>query len=249
MQNYYEDENIFNQIKSIIGNNSPTFNILEEQIDIDLQLEYFEYSKNYIDSDENYSIDELKQILFEETAFEEEKKTALVKLAIINDVAAYRTIERFVQTQTDNLKNWALLAFQESRMLIESTLLDEKQVFISTGLGGKGSKLRYFVVLTAVNNTPLNDIQKKIIKSEFDFALKKNDSELEEIVFDDYLATLMVIVPLNKSIRDIFKEAAKECNLFGNFLNNNFIVTNVKALSTQEIKDFLLAESSREKDS
>ncbi len=40
-----------------------------------------------------------------------------------------------------------MLAFQENKMLLESSLLDENQILISTGLGGKGMKLRYFTVM------------------------------------------------------------------------------------------------------
>jgi hypothetical protein len=43
-----------------------------------------------------------------------------------------------------------------------------------------------------------------------------------------------------------FQEAIKECNKYGDFLNEEFIVTNVKTLSFTEIKHFL--EGKREKD-
>jgi hypothetical protein len=48
-----------------------------------------------------------------------------------------------------SLKDWAALSLQESRMTLESSLLDENQVIISTGLGGKAKKLRYFAVIAA----------------------------------------------------------------------------------------------------
>jgi hypothetical protein len=67
-------------------------------------------------------------------------------------------------------------------MLLQSKFLDENQVFISTGLGGKGSKLRYFVVL--VNSFDKYDkLQQKLIKTELDFFLKKHDAELEQVRF------------------------------------------------------------------
>ena len=59
----------------------------------------------------------------------------------------YRAIESFLEIAEEILHDWAVLALNESRMLLESKFLDESQVFISTGLGGKEEKFRYFVVL------------------------------------------------------------------------------------------------------
>ncbi len=59
----------------------------------------------------------------------------------------YRAIESFIEEAEEALGFLGILALNESRMLLESKILDENQVFISTGLGGKDEKLRYFVVL------------------------------------------------------------------------------------------------------
>ncbi len=75
------------------------------------------------------------------------KKEILARLATIEKVECYRVIEAFLEIAEEDLHDWALLALNESRMLLESKILDENQVFISTGLGGKEEKLRYFVAL------------------------------------------------------------------------------------------------------
>ena len=59
-------------------------------------------------------------------------------MAAIDDVGAYRSIEKYSKNADDELKHWSLLALQESRMLLQSKLLDQSQIFISTGLGGEG---------------------------------------------------------------------------------------------------------------
>ena len=41
----------------------------------------------------------------------------------------------------------------------------------------------------------------------------------------------------------IFQEAINECNHYGDFLEVDFIVTNVKTLSFKEIKEFLKSKS------
>lgn len=234
-----EEENIYDKIQEIFGQFPDNLNILEESINIDLQMEYFEYSKKIKKDLISSKILSAKDQLFDLEKTVSSRKKLLVQLASVEEVEAYRTIEKYLHNPDPELRDWAMLAFQESRMLLQSKFLDENQVFISTGLGGKGSSLRYFVVLIAKEVVSFTDLQKKIIRNEFDFTLKKYQGELENIGFEENFATLMTIVPIKVSIRDIFKEAIGESNQYGDFLKANFIVTNVKKLSLDEIKDFI----------
>jgi len=234
-----ENENIYDKIQELFGNTPGNFSILEEQIDIDLQMEYFEFSKKQKKDLDHAKVLENKDDIFLHDVSDEKKKKIFAKLASIEDVEAYRTIEKYLKAPDENLKEWAILALQESRMLLESRLLDENQIFISTGLGGKGSKLRYFVVIIGKKNKPFSELQQKIIRNEFEFILDKYQAELEKIEFSEYFCSLLTIIPLNIPIKDLFKAAVDECNQYGNFLEENFIVTNVKELSFDEVKAFL----------
>jgi hypothetical protein len=234
-----DEENIYDRIQDIFGHFPEHFSILEEKIDIDLQMEYFEFSRGYKKNLISDNILSVKDNLFEKDNTIANKKKLLVQLASIEEVEAYRAIEKYVQEPDSELREWAILAFQESRMLIQSKLLDENQVFISTGLGGKGSKLRYFVVLLNNFGNPFEELQQKLIRTELDFFLKKHDAELEEVNFMNDYCSLLAIVPIKVSIRDVFKAAIAECNVYGGFIRKNFIVTNVKTLSYDEIKEFV----------
>ncbi len=239
IKEHSEGENIYDRIQEIFGSVPENYNILEEQIDIDLQMEYFEKSKAVKESLDPLSVMSNREGIYDLTLSLEERKMLLAQLASLEEVKAYRTIEKYIKSAELDLKSWAILALQESRMLLESKLLDENQVFISTGLGGKDSKLRYFVVLIGKEGHPFSDLHKKVISNEFEIYLKKYDSELEKLEFKENFALLLAILPLPISIRGIFKEAIKNCNIYGNFLRSNFIVTNVRELSLLEIKDFL----------
>ncbi|MCK4663113.1 MAG: hypothetical protein KAT68_09630 [Bacteroidales bacterium] len=232
-------ENIFDKLKQISGKEFANINILEEQIDISLQMEYFELSKEIKKDINKEEIISKKDNLFNTDIAIEEKKKLLIQLASIEDVKAYRTIEKYLSNPAKELKNWAILAFQESRMILQSSLLDENQVFISTGLGGKGTKLRYFIVIISNSSNSFTVVQKKIINSEFDFILKKRNGELEKIEFSDNISTILSLIPINVSVQEVFKNAIEECNKFGNFLKPDFLITNVKVLTTKEIKTFL----------
>jgi len=232
-------ENLLDKIKEMFGTNPGTFNIMEEQIDIDLQMDYFEASRRIASEvDEFWALDQIKNLRDEDIPVEV-KKRILAKLASTEKVEAYRAIEGYLKDASPELKDWTLLALQESRMHLESQLLEENQIFISTGLGGKEHKLRYFVVLISRSRKVLTETQMKVIKSEFPFVLKKYDAEIEEVEFSGYLATIMLLLPINYPIKQVFSEAINECNLYGDFLRDNFIVTNVKRLSFEEITDFI----------
>ncbi len=234
-----DDENIYDRIEDIFGHFPENLSILEEQIDIDLQMEYFEFSRNIKKDDVPGKILSMRAKLLDKDHSIENKKRLLVQLASLEEVEAYRSIEKYLAEPDKELKDWAVLAYQESRMLLQSKLLDENQVFISTGLGGKGSSLRYFVVLINSFDSPFDKLQQKIIRTEFDFHLKKHEAELEEVNFMGYFCSLLVIVPIKASIRDVFRAAIAECNEYGGFIRDNFIVTNVKTLTVEEISDFI----------
>ncbi len=231
------DENIFNKIEELFGKKPENFSILEDQIDIKTQLSYFEESKKVKDLGIiKKNILKKKDHLYESKLNIEEKKNLLVSFASIDDVEAYRTIERFLKNAEPELKNWAVMALQESRMTIESSLLNENQVIISTGLGGKGKKLRYFVVLSSQDNVEFSDLQKRLIHKELEFSLKKVDGEIEKNEFVENYSTLLAVVPITVSIKAVIQSAVNECNQIGNFISSKFILTNVKVFTIDEIK-------------
>ena len=227
-----ENENLYEKIREILGNTPARLKILEQQIDMDLQLKYYECSMR------------VREERREEPGYPEElKKEILARMASMAVVECFRAIEAYLKEAPDSLIPWTVMALNESRMLLESKLMDESQVFISTGLGGQDEKLRYFVVLMTRSKVDLTESQKMVIRNEFEYILEKFDAVLEEADFSDYLATLTLLLPMNYSLKSVFKEAIDECNRYGDFLNEDFIVTNVRTLSFGEIKDFLERKS------
>ncbi len=239
MNSIMDDESIYERIQDIFGHFPENLNILEEQIDVGLQTEYFEFSRNFRENNRPDAVPAITGSLNDKGTSIQSKKELLVQLATIEEVEAYRAIESYLKNPDAELRNWAILAFQESRMLLQSKFLDENQVFISTGLGGKGSKLRYFVVLVSSFGTSFTGFQQKLVRAEFEFSLKRFDAELETTEFIENFCSLMVMVPINVPIRNVFKSAIAECNQYGGFIRPDFIVTNVKKLSTPEIREFI----------
>lgn len=240
-----DNENLLDKIREMFGGIPGQFNVMEEQIDIDLQMNYFDLSRNVKEKLEEETVIDDALRLFDPETEEGEKKSLLCRLASLDKPEAFRIIEKYLAIPDHDLHYWALMALQESKMLLESKFLDENQVFISTGLGGRGDKLRYFVVLIGNRFSDFSIHQKKLIKAELETCLRHNRSELEKLEFTGHIARLMVVIPLNVTIKDVFDEVINECNIYGDFLMKNFIITNVKELSYEEVIDFLSKQDKR----
>ncbi len=102
------------------------------------------------------------------------------------------------------LKQWAILALQENRMLLQSSLLDEQQVFISTGLEGKDKNYVILLYLLIGIERNLSDTQRKLLKNELIFELKKNEGEFEMIDFMEGFSTALVMLPLQADLKKFF---------------------------------------------
>jgi hypothetical protein len=234
-----DDDLLYRKIQEALDHIPDNFNVLEEQIDVQLQMQYFEFAGKLRESEDIGRLIDNKDILFERGTNTEEKKKVLAALASSAEVEAFRTIEKYLKKPDRELKDWAILALQEGRMLLHTVLLDEQQVFISTGLGGKGQKLRYFVVFLNNLGSTLSGMQKKLLHGELKDVLEKNEGELEEFTEMIDYTTAVVILPLKAPLKEIFRGIIDECNQYGNFLKEDMVITNVKKLNPVEIVDLL----------
>ncbi|MEG0795448.1 MAG: hypothetical protein RR397_02900 [Odoribacter sp.] len=221
-------------------------NILEEEVDVNVQKEYFDLvnvlskkSKSYKEICKQF----LENIndLFDEAIDLEVKKRMLVILATVDDISVYRTIEN-VSKLNSPLQKWAIIALQQSRMLIQSTLMDDPGIFISTGLGGQGTLLRYFCVFFNQNPGELPIFQQNILKDETNTAVSSSQGILESTEFHNNYIIMLMLLPLKTDLQPLFTGIIDECNQYGNFLHENMIVTNVKKLSYKEIHQLLKAK-------
>lgn len=230
----------FGELKRLIDENPERITILEDEIDLKIQMEYYKYTRNAKKNVEKFDVNNLISDLFISDIDIDAKRNILTLLASIDDVAALRAIEKFRENPDSGLEQWSTLAWQESRMLISSNILDESPVFISTGLGGKDKRLRYSVGIVSIDDAPLNEFQQKILLSELEFGCKKEDCEIEDVVFEESVAVLTILIPLVVDIRNLFQNVLLAANQFGDFLRESFVVTNMYKISPSQIRtDFL----------
>lgn len=239
-----DEEFLYKKIQEALENLPENFNVLEEQIDVQLQMEYFKFTRKFRMGKESQRFLAQPSLLFDPEVSIQVKKKILASLAASVEVESFRTIEKYQADPDPALKEWATLALQESRMLLQSSLLDEQQIFISTGLGGKGQKLRYFVVFFHKEGKGLTAMQQKLLSDEIKYVIEKNEGEVEEFTENLDYSSAQVVLPIRAEIKDIFRGIIDECNQYGNFLKDDMVITNVKRLNPVEIVEILNQQKS-----
>jgi len=232
LNNMDNPDELFNHIKSILGESPESMRILEDSISIDVQMEYYKMVSKVRGSEvsKDYNSDDL---LSNKLTIDEAKEY-LIRLAGTDNVENYRLIEQYASIASPDLKDWALMALNESRFHMVSSLSEEDGVFISTGLGGKSGKLRYFIVFVP-NSDWLSQEQKQLVVDEVNFLFPRysSDVEITEITGDFICVT--ALIPMNIAVNEPINAVIDECLTLGCSLNDGYIVTNVKTLSENEI--------------
>jgi len=216
------------------------FSPMEEAIDLSIQQEYFNLSKKFDFNNVDYKevLKESKNLFSENTPLET-KKRILILLAHFGTTESYRTLEKYLNRSERSLRDWALLSLKECRMFLESDLLEEEGGFISTGLGGKDNKLRYYFIVSSKNGLTFSESHRDTLKRGFETISQKYNSEIEEINFETNYAMIRILIPIDVAVGDVIEEGISECNKIEEFLFFHYYVTNVKKPTNEEILEYL----------
>ncbi|MDR0505891.1 MAG: hypothetical protein LBH32_03605 [Dysgonamonadaceae bacterium] len=232
------EDHVFKELRdSLAAGKESNLHVLEINVPIDKQLEYFRYAdgmRNHCDVDED--IDEHIDIINSPNTNKEDMKFSMVILAISGDVKAFRALEDYNKNCNNSLlKDWAAMSLLQAKIILESELSDNKQIFISTGLGGEGRRIRFFAFFKSSTLEPFSDYQRKLIEKEMSFYINKYDGILEEQKIEDNYFTMLFLLDIIYNVGCLLSQAVEECNQFGDFISNNFIISNVKLLDEKDI--------------
>lgn len=237
-----ERDDVFKRFQKSFSGMNGHFHILEQRVPVELQMEYFKYSeklRNRVKLLTDEDMESIKSSLWELESDPDNKRFMLTSLAISRQVKAYRMLEEYVQHPDPEMADWACMALMESRISLESELSDEKQIYISTGLGGKGEKLRFYVLLLSVDQKPFQNYQRQVIERECSYYLTKEDCEIERLTIREQYVELVFLIPVRRNIKTLLDQVINECNQYGGFLSDVFTVTNVKELNEKEIAEII----------
>ncbi len=216
------------------------FNIFEQGVDEQTLLDFRNFREN-VDIRE-LQIENLEQDianLYNENISGYQLKLILVRLSGIADIKVYRTLEKFVKSAEGEIKKWAVIAMQYSRSLIEALLSDGDKILIISGLGGKGTKLRYFTLINSLDLKPFTKWQKETLEKELCYNAELNSIDIEEIKFEENYLTILLLAPIDKNILNFFQTVISNVNELGNFLSEIAIVTNTQKLTKEVIENYL----------
>ncbi len=242
MSNEVDFNQMYENIRKLIDKNKNNILLFEEEINVEIQAQYFNLSKTITENNNSRPIENLKDDLFAEETSLNEKKKILINLAKSDSTQAYRTIEEFVSNCDNEIKKWAKLALHESKMSLQNSILGTRPIVISTGLGGRGFSLRYFIVIIPSNNIIIDDIKFNLVEDELQYALKHKDGELESFILNSNKILITLLLPIVENIKDLMRSVIEECNSLGHFLEDKMIITNVKRLSIEEINELIRVE-------
>jgi len=232
------DKNALKELQHSLENLKGNLHVLEINIPVEKQMEYFRFSeaiKNNLS--DNPPVEEQISILDSTESSPSEIKYALAFLAVSGNVKAYRAIETYNKTHNDE---WSAMSYMQAKITLESELSDEKQVFISTGLGGKGNRLRFFAFFGSQGMKNFSDYQKELINKEIPYYIQNYQGIIEEIHIRDNYFTLLFLIHIQVDIKTMLEEVIDECNQYGDFINKGFIITNVKVFTDEEIQSELM---------
>ena len=224
------------------------FTLIEEAIDLSIQEEYITFSEtidfDHVDYEEVLTESDK---LFDNHTPIELRKRILILLAHLGTAESCRILEKFLKISEGNLRDWALLSLKECRTFLESVLLQEEGGFISTGLGGKNNKLRYYFILSSKGGQPFSETHRNTLKRGFETISLKYKSEIEEINFEATYAMIGILIPMDVAVGELIEEGISECNKMSEFLFCDYYVTNVKKPTHEEISKYLEEISRGEK--
>ena len=217
--------------------------VLEHQISLEEQMAYFRESKEW-------KVLTQKEMTPDESSCKKwfdlicsgddvaEQKTYIVRLANSRQPKAYTFLKQLENICVNpELKNWIYMAIIDIQMALESEMSGEKQVYIATGLGGKGEKLLFCILLYSRKLEPFEAYQKDIIEREFNYILSKEECEVDRAEVGEVCVKLLLYIPFRANIRQVMTKAISSCNEYGNFLSEHYTITNVKELDEKEIEE------------
>ena len=226
--------NVLEELQYSMDSLRGNLHVLETNVSVEKQMEYFRFSEavrsNFFG---NHSLEEQMEVLNSDISSPSEIKYALAFLATSGDVKAYRAIEAYSATHADE---WTAMSLMQARITLESEFSDERQVFISTGLGGKDDRLRFYAFFKSTGGKIFTDYQIKLIEKEIPYCIKNYQGMIEELQIHDNYFTLLFLIHLQIDIKNMLEDAINECNQYGDFINKGFIITNVKVFSEEEIQ-------------
>jgi len=229
-----EKKEILNLLQSIPSE----FRLIEEEIKEEAINQYYDMVElvDFFDLNEENPPILRFQNKWKALKSREDLKILLVKLSEIGDISSYRTIEAIIKDGDPKLKEVAHVALKFARLHLENKIQDEPVGFISSELGGKENKLRYYFAIKS-KEPIINDREFFIEKNIKEISIKM-DSELEEIENHGNYILIKILVSMDVAIGNVIENLITRCE----FIEEGYLVTNVEKPTKEFIEKWMNGE-------
>jgi len=223
-------------IEEILNSIPEEFRVIEQKIKDSKYKEYHEIDSKLV------GLYVSKEVLIEANQWNRNTdskvtKSLLVKLSQLSDVNSYRKIEQIInETEKEDIKEFGQICLMQSRLFLENLLLDEPVGMVSSGLGGKGNRLRYNIVLKSENEFSEERLNK--LKEIINQICSKRDSELETIENLGKYVRIMLLVSMDEAIGIVIKDITDRLL----FVDKEYICTNVEIIEKELIERWMNSE-------
>lgn len=234
-----EERNMYEQLQELLGQLSGGFKVVEHGFNPDLVAYFQKTIEDLKEAPLEEEVEVIQQLLETETDLDTQKKY-IAQLAQLGSVPALRALEAYEKTASEELISWVRLSLTQCRIKVESELLDDPIGYITTGLGGKNNKIRYY--MAAKSTEPFTAGRVQFAYQEFRDVLKEWNAELESMEnMGDYLLFRM-LAPLNIIIPDMISEGIDRCG----FLDSQFWLSNMQKPTDEDLEEWLSLEPETE---
>jgi len=226
-----------NEKKRFKENSPGKIRLVEDGIDIEIQKDsIYESHKYNCRGLRAQVIENLERTLLSTKLSIEDKKKALGILANVGTAAACRTLSNYAEKPDEKLMEWVIMAQKECGIFLECEFSDESEVVIFSGAGAKINKMRcYFLILPTGDNI-FSPLQHKIIEHEMTYISRYLNCEIEDFKFLDRYVSLNVFIQMDVAIASFMEGGIKNCNVFGNFVLEDYYATNIGIPDKEEIE-------------
>jgi hypothetical protein len=232
-----ENDDLYDELNESFVEVEGNLQVLDVLVPVELQMNYFRYSKRLQKTFRYVALEAQIEALQSPQSTFDEIRYAMAYLAVSGEVKAYRALEAYSQNPANQPPSyWLTMSLLQARITLESAFSDEKQIYIASGLGGNGRKMRFYGFFKSEGLRPFTPYQRDLIAKEFPFHIHRSQGEVEELRIEDTYFSILFLIDVQADISTIMLGAINECNEYGHFIQVKHRVTNDKTFSEEDIR-------------
>lgn len=217
---------------------------LNEPVSMLIQGQFYLYNKElreqigrgHITLDEEDIINRVTCIAGDKEVVGAELKRALSELSCTESPRALRVVDELLETLQGEARSWALMAQLELRMRIVGNLVEESQIILSSGLGGRGFLVRLNGYCLNSNLSRWQDYQRELLHTELAYTCSKIGGEVEQELWGEEYFIFTILLPYDVDIQSTLQSFIERCNEFGGFIHPDCHVTNMDVFEHEAVQ-------------